>query len=69
MIIASCWLLRIGASSAYIFFSGKIRQTIKDENPDMPNKEILRETGARWNALTPEQKAPFEKMQAEDKER
>jgi hypothetical protein len=58
-----------GASSSYIIFSTKIRQTIKDEHPDMANKDIIRETGVRWKALSAEEKIPYEEMATADKER
>ena len=58
-----------GVSSAYILFSTKIRQTIKEEHPEMTNKDIIRETGVRWKALSEDEKAPYEAMGVADKER
>lgn len=56
-----------GACSAYIIFCTQMRPVIKGENPDVINTEILKETGIRWRAMTPEQKQPWEDLAAQDK--
>ena len=38
-------------------------------NPDFSVGEVAKELGRRWNDLTEEQKAPFEKSSLEDRQR
>lgn len=45
--------------STYILFSLDIREKIKSENPEMDNKQIMSESGARWKAITDEEKKPY----------
>jgi hypothetical protein len=42
--------------SSFIYFSMEIRNQIKAENPEMPQKLILTEIGKRWKSLTAEEK-------------
>jgi hypothetical protein len=58
-----------GALSAYIIFCTQMRPVIKGENPNIINTEILKETGNRWRAMTPQQKQPWEDLAAQDKAR
>jgi HMG (high mobility group) box len=45
--------------SAYNVFCSLERQVIKEEHPDMENKEYMTELGKRWKKLTAEQKAEY----------
>lgn len=56
-------------TSAYLFFCQDARAKIKAEKPDLSAKETMHELGARWNALTAEQRRPYEAKQATDKTR
>lgn len=56
-------------SSAYIFFGQSARASIKAKNPDMPPKEIMRELGVQWKAMSAEEKKPYEEMARKDKQR
>ena len=58
-----------GACSAYIIFCTQMRPVIKGENPDILNTDIMKETGNRWRAMTPEQRQPWEELAAQDKAR
>ena len=55
--------------SSYLYFCDKMREVVKQENPEMGGKEITIELGARWKALTEEDKVPYISLQATDKER
>ena len=58
--------------SSYMFFCSDERETIKNENPELSNKEILVEMGARWKILKesdPDRLKKYEELAAEDKER
>jgi len=55
--------------SAYIFFCAEERPLLKEENPEMPAKEVLVELGARWKALADKDKKKYNDLAAEDKKR
>eukprot|EP01029_Cantina_marsupialis_P017095 TRINITY_DN383_c2_g2_i1.p2 TRINITY_DN383_c2_g2~~TRINITY_DN383_c2_g2_i1.p2 ORF type:complete len:367 (-),score=120.77 TRINITY_DN383_c2_g2_i1:259-1359(-) len=55
--------------SAYIFFSMRCREILKEEGSVIKGKEILPEIGRRWAALSAEEKKEFEEKSAEDKKR
>jgi len=55
--------------SSYLYFCDKMREVVKQDNPEMGGKEITIELGARWKALTEDDKAPYIALQATDKER
>jgi hypothetical protein len=60
------------ARSPYIFFCMEEREKIKEENPKIENKEIMREMGRRWAVLKEEDEEEFNRFQemaAEDKKR
>jgi len=57
------------AKSAYIFFCAEKRQEVEDQNPEMDSKDITRELGKMWGALSEKEKEPFNKLHAEDKAR
>jgi hypothetical protein len=58
-----------GACSAYIIFCTQMRPVIKGENPSIINTDIMKETGNRWRAMTPQQRQPWEDLAAQDKAR
>ena len=45
--------------TAYIRFCNQERSRLKQELPDTPPKEVLVILGARWKALSDEEKQPF----------
>ena len=58
------------ACSSYIFFCKEMRATIKEENPTIESKEIMKELGVRWNtAKTAGEVEKWVKMAADDKVR
>ena len=59
-----------GALSAYILFGTATRPQVKADIPGISSANIMKELGTRWKkALSAEEKAPFEKLAAADKER
>ena len=58
--------------SSYMFFCEEERKTVKEELPDLSNKDILTELGARWKKLKEENSErvkQYEELAAKDKER
>lgn len=55
--------------SAFMFFSQAMRDTIKEENPDVSFGEIGKLLGERWKALDAEGKEPYEEKARKDKAR
>ena len=58
--------------SAYMFFCDDERSVIKQELPDLNNKEVLVELGSRWSKLkeqNPDKVKVFEDLASKDKER
>ena len=58
--------------SAYMFFCADERIKLKEEQPEIPPKEVLVELGARWKIFKDKDSEgvkEYEKMAAEDKER
>jgi hypothetical protein len=55
--------------SAYMFFCQDARAEVKSDHPDMDGKKVTLELGTRWNALTAEQKAPYDAKHQADKAR
>ena len=59
--------------SSYMFFCADNRQAVKDECPDLNNKQIITELGARWKKLKEggecEKLKGYETLAAQDKER
>lgn len=52
--------------SAFFFFGNSNRAALNAKNPDLKITEIAKMNGEQWAKLTPEQKAPFDKMNADD---
>jgi structure-specific recognition protein 1 len=57
------------ALSAYMFFSKEMRPKVLDQTPGLAVTEVAKVIGAKWKELDEEDKAPFEKMNQEDKVR
>ena len=55
--------------SAYIIFTSEIREQTKKENPDLPMTDLSKVMGAKWKALTDEEKAPYVAKSEADKAR
>jgi hypothetical protein len=55
--------------SSYIIFCQKRRAGLKDENPDLPTKDVTAALGAEWRGMDDDAKAPFVSLSAIDKER
>jgi len=58
--------------SSYMFFCVDEREIIKQDNPDLSNKEIIVEMGSRWKTLKesdPDRLKKYEILASEDKER
>ena len=59
------------ASSPYIHFCNTKRAELKEAEPELDNKAIVKKLGDMWNEIKedPEKKAPYVKMEEEDKAR
>jgi len=57
------------AASSYIFFQNDLRQELRKQHPDFTPAEIMTRVSKQWAEMTPEQKAPYERLQAEAKQR
>lgn len=55
--------------SAFLFFSQERRRSIKEEHPGMRNTEISRVLGGMWNKAPPEERAPYIKHEAAEREK
>ena len=57
------------AISAFFFYNKERRETLKKEQPNLNNKEIIATMSKEWNALSEEQRKPYIKKADEDKKR
>jgi len=55
--------------SAYMFFLAQNRERIKQENPGIQFGEVGRKAGQMWNALSAEEKQPYNALSEKDKTR
>ncbi|KAI8915431.1 nucleosome binding protein, partial [Powellomyces hirtus] len=55
--------------SAYLFFSNDKRSDVLAENPGMAVPEVSKKLGELWKAISAEDKAKYEEMATEDKQR
>lgn len=57
--------------TAYIFFTQDedVRSEIKEENPGSDFKDMSKLIAARWKGMSDKEKAPYQKLAEEDKER
>ncbi|KAH9991626.1 high mobility group box domain-containing protein, partial [Russula compacta] len=57
------------AASSYIFFQNDLRQELRKQHPAISPTELMSRVSKQWAEMTPEQKAPYERLQAEAKQR
>ena len=57
------------AISAYLYFNAENRDKVKKKNPDIKPKDIMKELGKMWKALSEKEKVKYNKMADEDKAR
>ena len=57
------------SSGAYVFFTNEFRPQIWGAQPDLKFVELGRVLGAKWRALTPKEKMPYEALANQDKAR
>ena len=55
--------------SGYIIFCKDVRETVKTENPEINNKQIMTEMGLRWKNADENTKKKYEQLASADKER
>ncbi len=55
--------------SSMSFFMSSQMKTIKEENPDVKHTSVLKLAQDKWKTLSAEEKAPYEKLAAEDAKR
>ena len=58
-----------GPRSSFIFFSNAMRADVLAADPGLTFTDCARKVGVMWKALTADERAPFEKSAAADKER
>ena len=49
----------------YILFSNEKREGVKEANPEMKPKDVIKELSAMWKALSDEEKAPYKEQAME----
>ncbi|KAH8511037.1 hypothetical protein H0E87_008542 [Populus deltoides] len=57
------------SKSAYVFFSQMERENVKKSNPGIVFGEITKALADKWNAMSAEEKEPYEEMARDDKQR
>jgi hypothetical protein len=57
------------AKTSYILFCVSKRDEIKESNPDMSAKDIIKELGTMWRSLSDDEKTEYVNLANEDKER
>uniref|UniRef100_A0A6N2LIA2 FACT complex subunit SSRP1 n=1 Tax=Salix viminalis TaxID=40686 RepID=A0A6N2LIA2_SALVM len=57
------------SKSAYMFFSQMERENVRKSNPGIVFGEIAKALADKWNAMTAEEKEPYEEMAQDDKKR
>eukprot|EP00743_Colponemidia_sp_Colp-15_P001791 GILK01001955.1.p1 GENE.GILK01001955.1~~GILK01001955.1.p1 ORF type:complete len:177 (+),score=34.17 GILK01001955.1:82-612(+) len=57
------------AMSAYMYFAEEIRPEVKRTFPDLPVTEVMKEIARRWQALSEEDRKPYDMKADEDKKR
>ena len=57
------------ATSAFMFYSAKMRPIIKGEKPDIKFTEMGKLIGERWREVSTEDRKEFDAMALKDKER
>ncbi|KAJ7000859.1 FACT complex subunit SSRP1 [Populus alba x Populus x berolinensis] len=57
------------SKSAYVIFSQMERENVKKSNPGIVFGEITKALADKWNAMSAEEKEPYEEMARDDKQR
>ncbi|KAH8483736.1 hypothetical protein H0E87_028233 [Populus deltoides] len=57
------------SKSAYMFFSQMERENVRKSNPGIVFGEIAKALADKWNAMSAEEKEPYEEMARNDKKR
>jgi len=57
------------AISNFMYFVKMNREKIRQEEPTLTFKEIGQKLGVLWNAMTPDERAPYDELYRKDKER
>ncbi|WPT14159.1 FACT complex subunit SSRP1 [Picochlorum sp. SENEW3] len=57
------------ALSAFMCFSNSVREKVKEDNPGIAFTDVAKRIGEMWKELSDADKAPYEAMANEDKER
>ena len=57
------------ATTAYFYYAGEMRERVKAENPDLKITEMAKVIGAKWKALSDDEKQKYNDMAEKDKER
>ena len=57
------------ALSAFMCFSNSVRDKVKEDNPGIAFTDVAKRIGEMWKELSDADKAPYEAMANEDKER
>jgi len=57
------------AASSYIFFQNDLRQELRKQYPHISAAEVMARVSKQWAEMTREQKAPYERLQAEAKQK
>ncbi|KAH9027231.1 hypothetical protein EDB85DRAFT_1976087 [Lactarius pseudohatsudake] len=57
------------AASSYIFFQNDLRQELRKQHPEISAAEVMSRVSKLWADMTREQKAPYERLQAEAKQK
>lgn len=55
--------------SAFFFFNKERRETLKKEQPQLSNKEIIKTMSDEWNKLSEEKRKPYIAKAEEDRKR
>jgi len=58
-----------GPCGSYMFFANAQRKKVSAANPDFKATEIAKELGRMWKDVSPTEKAYYEQLAADDKER
>jgi hypothetical protein len=58
-----------GPSSCFMFFSNKLRASVREQFPDMSVTDVPRYIGEQWHKMSAAEKEPFEEMARQDRVR
>lgn len=55
--------------TAFLHYVTSNAPTYKKEHPGVAHKDVISKHGSMWKSLTPEEKAPYEKLAVNDKKK